>query len=74
MKRIPGFRNIILKPNFVKGLDHFEARHEGPFGTIVSSWRKEGDKVLYKVIIPPNSTATLNLKGTAILENNRKAL
>jgi len=68
----PGFRNVILKPDFVKGLDHFEARHEGPYGTIVSSWKKDGEKVLYKVIIPPNSTATLDLKATTILENNKK--
>jgi alpha-L-rhamnosidase len=68
----PGFRNVILKPNFVKGLDHFEAKHDGPFGTILSSWKKEGEKVIYNVIIPPNSTATLNLKGSSILENNKE--
>jgi alpha-L-rhamnosidase len=66
----PGFRNVILKPNFVKGLGHFEAKYEGPFGTIVSSWKKEGEKVLYKIIIPPNSTATLNLNAATILEND----
>jgi alpha-L-rhamnosidase len=68
----PGFRNVILKPDFVNGMDHFEAQHEGPFGTIVSSWKRDGEKVLYKVIVPPNSTARLNLKATSILENNKK--
>ena len=68
----PGFRNVILKPHFVKGLDHFEAKHEGPFGTIVSSWKKDGEKVVYKVIIPANSTATLNLNATDILENDKR--
>lgn len=68
----PGFKNIILKPQFVSGLDQFEARHEGPYGTIVSSWKKEGENVIYKVIIPANSTASLNFKGTRILESNRE--
>lgn len=68
----PGFRNVILNPYFVKGLDHFEAKHEGPFGTIFSSWKKDGEKVLYKVSIPPNSTATLNLKAATILENEKQ--
>jgi alpha-L-rhamnosidase len=68
----PGFKNIILKPQFVSGLDQFEAKHESPYGTIVSSWEKEGENVVYKVIVPANSTATLYLNGIEILVNNRK--
>lgn len=68
----PGFRNVILKPHFVEGLDHFEAEHDGPFGTIVSSWKKADKKVIYKVVIPANSTATLTLKGSDILESDKK--
>lgn len=55
----PGFRNVILRPNFVAGLDHFEASHEGPYGKIVSSWKKNGNAVTYEVTVPPNSTATV---------------
>ncbi|MGM0376282.1 MAG: glycoside hydrolase family 78 protein [Bacteroidota bacterium] len=60
----PGFKNVILKPRFVDGLDHFEAVHLGPYGEIKSSWEKGGNKVIYNVSIPPNSTATLHLRGT----------
>lgn len=59
----PGFRNVLLEPNFVSGLEHFEARHDGPFGTIQSSWKRTGGLVLYDVVIPANSKATLILKG-----------
>ncbi|MGF1587067.1 MAG: family 78 glycoside hydrolase catalytic domain [Bacteroidales bacterium] len=59
----PGFKNVILEPHFVEGLDHFEAIHKGPFGEIRSSWERGGDKVLYSVTIPPNSSADLFLKG-----------
>ncbi len=68
----PGFKNIILKPRFVKGLDHFEAEHEGPYGTIVSSWKREGGNILYEVKIPPNSSATFFISAVEITEGGRK--
>ena len=68
----PGFKNIILKPDFVKGLNNFEASHNGPYGAILSSWRRTGSKIEYKVVIPPNSTAELWLKGNKILEDDNE--
>jgi len=68
----PGFKNVILKPNFVPELDHFEASHKGPYGAIISSWEKQETGVEYKVEIPANSTATLYLKGKRIMENGRR--
>jgi len=65
----PGFKNVILKPDFVKGLNSFETNHTGPFGSIVSSWKKAGLKIEYHVIIPPNSTADLSLRGDKIFES-----
>jgi alpha-L-rhamnosidase len=67
----PGFKNIILKPNFVQGLDHFEASHKSPYGQIVSSWKRKGKTVEYQVAIPANSTATLYLQGSRIQENGK---
>jgi alpha-L-rhamnosidase len=57
----PGFKNVILKPNFVTGLNQFEASHSGPYGEIVSSWSKTGKRIKYVVTVPPNSTATIQL-------------
>ncbi len=63
----PGFKHIILRPNFVSDLKHFEAKHNSPYGTIVSNWEYKRNKVTYNVVIPPNSSATLylpdNVKG-----------
>lgn len=61
----PGFRHVRMKPHFVKGLDHFEAHHDGPNGRITSSWKRKGRTVQYTMTIPPNSTATLELPGKA---------
>ena len=63
----PGFKNVLLKPNFVEGLQFFEAEHIGPYGKIVSGWEKQSDKsVKYNVVIPPNSTATVFIKAKSI--------
>ena len=59
----PGFKNILLEPFFVKGLDSFSCYHDGPYGRIASSWKKVNNKIEYKVTVPPNSTATLTLRG-----------
>ncbi|MCD8193957.1 MAG: glycoside hydrolase family 78 protein [Tannerellaceae bacterium] len=61
----PGFKHIILRPNFVKELKHFEAQHESPYGQIVSRWEWKGNTVTYQVTIPANSTATLYLPDYA---------
>jgi alpha-L-rhamnosidase len=57
----PGFKNVILSPNFVTGLDHFEATHRGPYGMIGSSWARTAGSIVYTVNVPPNSTATVIL-------------
>ena len=57
----PGFKHIILRPNFVVGLEHLEAQHLSPYGLIVSKWTRENGEIRYEVIVPPNATATLYL-------------
>jgi alpha-L-rhamnosidase len=59
----PGFSNILLEPHFVQGLDSFEARHQTPYGELVSSWSRKNNEIQYTVSIPSNSTATLDLNG-----------
>lgn len=61
----PGFKNVILEPHFVTGLNHYESSHDGPYGKIVSSWKREGKGVHYTITIPANSTATLILPEMA---------
>ena len=56
-----GFKNILLEPHFVDGLNTFDASFNAPTGKIESSWNKENGKVVYRVSIPPNATATLKL-------------
>ena len=70
--RQPGFKHIILKPNFPKDLNQFEASHNSPYGQIVSKWKKEKKNIIYDIEIPANSEATLylpaNIQGDNIMK------
>ncbi len=71
----PGFKNILLKPNFVSGLDRFESEHESPFGVIKSAWKKEKQSITFDFTIPSNSSATVYLpivKGLSPYLNKNK--
>lgn len=59
----PGFKNTLIEPHFVAGLDSFEAIYTGPYGTIRSAWKRTGKGIIYWLTIPPNSTATATLPG-----------
>lgn len=74
--QLPGFKNVILRPHFVPGLNQFEAKHDGPYGTIKSSWKREGKKVFYEVTVPANSSASVYLESAQVksLREGSKAL
>lgn len=58
----PGFSNILLEPHFAEGLDSFQTSHLSPFGTILSSWKKEHGKVVFRFTIPAGATADVKLQ------------
>ena len=66
----PGFKNILLEPHFVTGLEKFEAQHNGPYGKILSSWKKDNGKIFFDIIVPPNSSASLVINGKEINEKD----
>ena len=66
----PGFKNILLEPHFVEGLESFSAKHNGPFGVIMSSWVKNNGVVAYQVTVPPNSTALLRINAKNLLRTD----
>jgi alpha-L-rhamnosidase len=61
----------LLEPHFVKGLNEFQTSFKGPFGEIQSSWKREGKKVIYQVVIPANSIASLKLSGKKVSQNGK---
>ncbi len=71
----PGFKNILLEPHFVEGLDHFEARHNSRYGEIRSLWKRIGKGINYQVSVPPGATASLTLhnpEGLKLYQNGKQ--
>jgi len=70
----PGFKHIILDPHVVAGLDGFEASHIGPYGKIISNWKRTQKGVTYNIVIPANSTASMEfpiVRDMEILVNGK---
>lgn len=68
----PGFKNVLLAPNFPEDLHAFEVSHEGPYGSILSSWKRENKEVIWSVVIPPNSTATVRFPRGTVYQDKIK--
>ena len=54
----PGFKHILLRPNFPKGLTQFEVAHRSPYGVIRSQWERKGKRIICHITVPANSDAT----------------
>lgn len=59
----PGFRNILLKPQFVSGLKKANVSFNSPYGIINSSWERKGKSVIYWIMIPAGAETELYLPG-----------
>ena len=56
---MPGFKHIILKPQPVGDLTFARASFNSMYGLIRSEWKIEGNKFVWNVRVPPNTTATV---------------
>jgi alpha-L-rhamnosidase len=55
----PGFKELIMKPEMITGLDFVNASYRSGYGLIKSEWKKEGQKFNWKIEIPANSSAII---------------
>jgi alpha-L-rhamnosidase len=53
----PGFKQIVMKPDFSLPLMQVEGAHRSAYGQIRSSWKKGKDKLQWTVEVPGNTTA-----------------
>ncbi len=65
----PAYRHIIVNPIPDKRIAFVNVSLETRQGTVKSSWKYEGDKVIYNITIPENATATIKI-GDDIYEVN----
>ncbi|MXS74505.1 alpha-L-rhamnosidase [Microbacterium sp. CSI-V] len=59
----PGYRRLRIAPRPLATLEHASAQHETPYGTASVGWRREGEVVRITVVVPPNTTAEVDLPG-----------
>lgn len=59
----PGYRHFIVRPVLGEGLEHAEATLETLHGRAVIAWRRGADRVEVRVVVPPNTRATIWLPG-----------
>jgi alpha-L-rhamnosidase len=57
----PGYKNIIVQPHPSKKLTFSRASFESSYGTIASGWERKEGKIIIKVTIPANTSATIIL-------------
>lgn len=57
----PGFKQIIMKPDFDAGLSFVNASYESIHGIIKSYWKKKKSKLEWQITIPPNTSALVYL-------------
>jgi alpha-L-rhamnosidase len=55
----PGYRRIRIAPAPGAGLDWAKTSYDCIHGRIVSSWKRDGEKLTLEVMIPANTTATV---------------
>jgi alpha-L-rhamnosidase len=70
-----GFKKIVIKPQPAGGINWAKGTYQSVMGIIKSDWKKEGDKFLLHVSIPPNTSATIFIpakENKAITENAKQ--
>jgi alpha-L-rhamnosidase len=60
-----GYKHIIIQPHPTRKLTYSKASFESSYGTIASGWERKDGKVIVKVKIPANTTATIMLPASA---------
>jgi alpha-L-rhamnosidase len=59
----PGYHHIRIRPRPGGGLTHAKVRHLIPYGMAESAWKIEDGMFDLNVLVPPNTTAFVNLPG-----------
>lgn len=56
-----GYKKILIKPQFIKGITSVDATYQSVYGEIKSAWSCENHRIKVQVEIPANTTAVIYL-------------
>ena len=70
-----GYKKFILQPEIAKeGIGYVKANYHSINGEIISSWKKDGKKIVFQFTVPVNTSANIFIPTTnpaTVLENNK---
>lgn len=72
----PGFKQIIMKPEMIDGLNFVNAAYQSIYGEIKSEWKKENKNFTWNITIPGNTSAIVSIPASSqntITESGEKA-
>ena len=58
---VPGFKNVIIRPDFVSDLSWVNGEYRSLYGNIKSGWKRVKDQLILNIEIPANTTAMVYL-------------
>ncbi|WP_375582870.1 family 78 glycoside hydrolase catalytic domain [Cyclobacterium xiamenense] len=61
LQQYPGFKKVLIQPDFNNALEWVEAGHQSPYGWIRSHWKKDGEGITLELDIPANTSAEIRL-------------
>lgn len=56
-----GYKQLLMRPSFPKGLSHVKASYQSVYGEIDSEWKKENGVFSWDITIPANCSAIVQL-------------
>ncbi|HEY6901560.1 MAG TPA: family 78 glycoside hydrolase catalytic domain, partial [Puia sp.] len=57
----PGFKKIRMKPAFSSGLASAGGSYRTPYGVVKSEWVRRGERVVWDIVVPSNTSAEVYL-------------
>ena len=67
----PGFKQIVIRPRPDERMKSAKAEYDSIYGRIVSDWAITPDGYLHRIVIPPNTSATVYLPAGKITEGGK---
>ena len=61
-----GYKQIIMKPEMIEGLDFVDASYQTSYGIITSNWSKKKGKFEWNLTVPANTTALVYVPANSV--------
>ena len=64
----PAYKHIVMRPRPGGTLTFARATYQSPYGTIESEWHRDAGSFAWRIVVPPNTTATMTRSSSPVSE------